>query len=149
MAKHSRVYSSTGGETLELLAIGAGIEDKVIRPDMVVSHGRQWPRTDTSDAPTRPAARDLQPSLSPEAMAPIRTHDVPLSPQKDPDSSIPIAWILRSQVLHRSDRWGILSRQNRLIAQGGSSYAQERARASLGNPAAHRVPHGPSTLGHA
>src|SRR5580704_16781142 len=78
------------GEALELLAVGAGVEYKVIRPYLAHGHRRQWPRPRARYTPARPLFRHLQLVQSPETVSAIRTHRVTAARQEDLDAPIAI-----------------------------------------------------------
>src|SRR6185437_5377797 len=52
-------------QTLQLLAIPAGIEHKVVGPQVSCTSCLQWPRPTSSDPPPRAFSRHLQATLAP------------------------------------------------------------------------------------
>jgi len=116
------------GQTLDLLAIGAGVEHEVIGPDQVGAGRRQRPRPAGGNASPRPPARQLQPGLPPQAMGTMPSPGVALAPQEDADAPVAIARILRGQRAHGVDDWGVLGRQPQLVAQAGAAISSSRRR---------------------
>src|SRR5271165_4250422 len=116
------------GETLELLAVGAGVEHKVIGPYLAHSHRCQRPWARDRYTPAWPFSRHLQLVQPPKAVRSIRTHGVTAAREEDLDASIAIPGVLRRQLVHHSDRRRISLRQARLVTDGRSRHAQQRAR---------------------
>ena len=81
------------GQAFQLLAVGAGIEDEVVGPDVVGCHGWQGTGARRGSAPW-PLARQLQLGLAPQAFGPTRTHRQAFPVQEDPDAAIAVAGIL-------------------------------------------------------
>lgn len=80
-------------QALELLAVGAGIEDEVVGPDMIRGHWRQWPGAGRRTAP-RALARQLQAGLAPKAFGSASAHGHAFALQEDADAAIAVAGIL-------------------------------------------------------
>ena len=58
------------GKSFDLLAVGTGIEDEVIGPDMIGGPWRHRPGPGSSYAATGATARQLQPRLAPQPLGP-------------------------------------------------------------------------------
>jgi hypothetical protein len=54
------------GQALDLLPIGAGIEDEMIRPDVIGGPRRQRSGSRSGNAPAWTSTRQLQPGLAPQ-----------------------------------------------------------------------------------
>jgi hypothetical protein len=79
-------------EALELLAVGAGIEHKVVRPQLTHAARRQGTRPAGCDASARPFSRDLQPCTPPLPVHSIGAHRVAQTIQKHLNASITETW---------------------------------------------------------
>src|SRR4029453_7430001 len=75
-------------QALQRLSIGARVKDEVVGPYVIGRPGRQWPWATDRHASAGAATRHLQPRLAPQAMRPVRAHDVPFPFQEDPNAPI-------------------------------------------------------------
>ena len=107
-------------QALDLLAVGAGVEDEVVGPDEVRGGRRQRTRAAAGDAPPRSATRQLQPGLAPQPVRSVPAELMPLALQEDADAPVAVARVLRRQRLHRFDHRCVLRRQAQLVAQRGT-----------------------------
>src|SRR5450755_3317389 len=87
-------------QTLQLLPVGAGIEDEIVRPYLAHGGWRQWPRTRTSYTPPCPLFRHLQLVQPPEPMGPIGAHPMSASLHKDLDAPISVPRVLSRELVH-------------------------------------------------
>src|SRR5690606_31299901 len=136
-------------QALQLLPVGAPVEDKVVAPHLVRTIGSVGPRASTGDALAAALLRQLQLGLSPQAMRSPETHGVPVAPEEDRNPSIPIARILHRQLDHPPQPWCVLQRQPRAIAQRTSRHIHPRAGAALRYASARRIRHRGATGLHA
>lgn len=84
-------------QALDLLAVGASIEDEVVGPDMVRRLRRQGTRTARGHATPRPAPRQLQSGGFPKAMSSLRPL-VPNGAEGGPRGSYPgRTWQIRAR----------------------------------------------------
>ena len=118
-------------QTLELLAVGAGVEHKVIGPHLVTHAGCQWPGARSGHALPRPLTGHLEAGLAPEPVAALDAHRMTFSGQEYPNAPVAVARILGGQLAHGGNGWGISLLQNRLVPQRGSRNGKQRARSPL------------------
>src|SRR5437763_8819871 len=85
-------------QALQLLAIGTGVEQEVVCPDLVRFRRRQRPWTSGCYAPPWPLSRYLQAVQPPQAMGPIGTHHVSTPRQEHLDAPIAIARIVGGEL---------------------------------------------------
>ena len=133
----------------ELRALGTGIEDEIIGPDLVAHAGCQWLGTRNSHALPRPLAGHLEAGLVPEPVAAHDAHWMTFSGKEYSNAPVAVARVLDGQLAHDSDGRGNSLLQNRLVTQGGSRNGKQRARSPLSHTESDRVLHGPSACGRA
>src|SRR5699024_7704619 len=82
------------GQTLDLLAVGAGVEDEVVGPDLPGARRRLGPRSAVGDALAASLPRHLQTGFAPQPPGPVDTHLVSLTFEKDMDAAVAVTRIL-------------------------------------------------------
>jgi hypothetical protein len=87
-------------QTLHRLPIGTGVDDEVVHPHMIDAGGRQWTWSPRRDTATPPFPWDLQSGGLPQAMHPVRAHDMPLARQEHLNPAVPIPRILGRERAH-------------------------------------------------
>ena len=118
-------------QALEFLAVGTGVEDEIIGPDLVAHAGCQWPGTSSRHALHRPLAGHLEAGHTPEPVAALDAHRMTFSGKEYLDAPVAVARVLGSQLAHSCNGWGISLLQNRLVPQRGSRNGKQRARSPL------------------
>ena len=112
-------------QALELLAVGAAVEHEVVGPHLVRSRRCLWPRTSRSDALARPFTRHLQSRRLPKPPCSTWAHLVSVPTEKDANTSIAKARILRRQRLHPLDHRRIGRHRSKSADSGlGMAYLQ-------------------------
>ncbi len=123
------------GQALELLPVGARIEDEVVGPNVICCSRRQRPGSAGRQAPPRTLTRQPEAGLPPDTTCPIYAHRLALTTQEDPDPPVAVARILRRQSAHRAEHRRVLLRLPKAIAQGRSRYSEQPTGAPLRYPA--------------
>jgi hypothetical protein len=96
-------------QALQLLTVGAGVEHKVVGPDLIDTGGRQWPRPSVCNTPPRPLISDLEASVPSNPVNPIGAHNLALSLQEHlDDPSVTVPRVLSCELVHRLNRRCIL-----------------------------------------
>lgn len=96
-------------QALQLLTVGAGVEHKVVGPDLIGTGGRQWPRPSVCNTPPRPLFRHLEASVPSNPVNPIGAHDLALSLQEHlDDPSVTVPRVLSCELVHRLNHRCIL-----------------------------------------
>jgi len=95
-------------QALQLLTVGAGVEHKVVGPDLIGTGGRQWPRPSVCNTPPRPVFRHLEASVPSNPVNPIGAHDLALSLQEPLDPSVTVPRVLSCELVHRLNHRCIL-----------------------------------------
>lgn len=118
-------------QTLELLAVGAGVEYEIVGPDLVRGDWRQRTGSACGNPTPRTFARQAESGMTPQTASAIDTHTESFSTQEDPNPPIAVARILGRQPTHRRERRRILAWLAQPIAQCRSRDAQQPARSPL------------------
>ncbi len=118
------------GQTLQDPPIGAGVEHKIVRPDLIRPRGRERPGPAGGHPTTRPALRHLETGQAPEAIRPFRAHRVTGPAQEDPNLPVAIAGILSGEVAHRDHDGRIPSGELGDVRHGRAGDREQGARAA-------------------
>ena len=118
------------GQALERAAIGAGVEDEVVRPDVIDRRRRQWARPSGGEAPPWPPFRHLQRGMAPESIRPLGTEHMPLTLQEDADLAVAVPGILTSELAHCPHDRRVAHAEPRNIAERRARDRQQGARAA-------------------
>src|ERR1700731_1100424 len=96
-------------QALQLLTVGAGVEHKVVGPDLIGTGGRRWPRPSVCNTPPRSLFRHLKASVPANPVSPIGAHDLALSLQEHlDDPSVAVPRVLSCELVHRLNHRCIL-----------------------------------------
>jgi hypothetical protein len=128
-------------EALEPLPVGAGVEDEVVRPDLVASRRHERPGPSGGHAAPRPPSRHLQLALAPEPVSAIVAHAVAVAAEEDPDPAVAVPRVVRCQLAHAGSHRGIGLLLAGFVVQGRARDAQELAGAAAGESPPLRVLH--------
>src|SRR5262249_15482218 len=130
-------------QTFELLTIGTTIEHEIVRPHLVRSARRLWPRPARSHALARPLARHLQSRRLPQPVSSPWAHPMPVATEKNADAPIAVARILHRQLLHPLNDRRVLAELPALVAQRHRRPLDQRAappHRETTLPAIHNLP---------
>lgn len=107
-------------QALQLLAVGAGVEHKVVDPDSIGTGSRQWPRPSVCNTPPRSLFRHLEAGVPSIPVNPIGAHDLALSLQEHlDDPSVTVPQVLSCELVHRLNHRCIL--EGCRISQSGTA----------------------------
>jgi hypothetical protein len=95
-------------QALQLLTVGAGVEQEVVGPDLIGTGGRQWPRPSVCNTLPRPLFRHLEASVPSNPVNPIGAHDLAASLQEHLDPSVTVPRVLSCELVHRLNHRCIL-----------------------------------------
>jgi len=106
-------------QALQLLTVDAGVEHKVVGPDLIGTRGRQWPRPTVCNTPPRSLFGHLEASVPSNPVNAIGAHDLALSLQEHLDPSVSVPRVLSCELVHRLNHRCIL--EGCRISQFGSA----------------------------
>jgi hypothetical protein len=97
-------------KALQLLAVGAGVEYEVVRPDVIGSPWRQRSRSAGGQAAVWTFARQPEAGLAPQATSTVDPHGVTFASKEDANAPVAIARVLRRKPCHGRQHRPVLRR---------------------------------------
>src|SRR5690606_16980855 len=114
-------------QALQLLPIGAPVEDKIVAPHLVGAIGSLGARASAGDTLAAALLRQPQQRYPPEAVRAAKAHVMAIAVQEDRDPPIAVTRILQRQLDHPLEQRCIPRRQARTIAKSRARYIHQRA----------------------
>lgn len=117
MARHSGGPFADHRQALELLPVGAAVEDEVVGPHLVGRLRRRWPRPAARDTLPRPLARHLELRLAPQPVGSLSAHLETLTGEEHLDSTITISGKPAGELAHCLEHRCVALGQARLVTR--------------------------------